>query len=365
MKEIKGQDHMLAYITPNEADKLVKLGGQETMTPEGIPAYPEYDNYGYSNQADFDQGNYSKSNDPTVSGYADRNMSDDDLKALSYAVKPAPKKTFAQKVVDSIKNVSNSTPFGIARKGLGSLFNKFGTFAQNMRGGLTQKQFEDARRERQRQNRISNIMGRDAPFTEMTLENLRNLGFTGPLEGLIGSTNVTRSATPDDVYPDRVEGIVSQAPEEYRFTDAMANLNLDRGSATRNTLANNFNILDFAVPGHSKVMYEGKDSIVSNAPSVKDYHIAANADLSRRISNQLKDIPRVGEVASLGYDVFAPAASYPVSMGYDLKSAYDRMEPGSGIKGFYDAFMDENPFSAAAYRAAGAAAPLAERIKGT
>ena len=39
-KKIKGQEHMLAYITPGEADKLVKLGGQETMTPEGIPAYP-------------------------------------------------------------------------------------------------------------------------------------------------------------------------------------------------------------------------------------------------------------------------------------------------------------------------------------
>jgi len=39
-KKIKGQEHMLAYITPGEADKLVELGGQETMTPEGIPAYP-------------------------------------------------------------------------------------------------------------------------------------------------------------------------------------------------------------------------------------------------------------------------------------------------------------------------------------
>jgi len=46
MRKIKGQDHMLAYITPNEADKLVKLGGQETMTPEGIPAYPPSDYYG-------------------------------------------------------------------------------------------------------------------------------------------------------------------------------------------------------------------------------------------------------------------------------------------------------------------------------
>jgi hypothetical protein len=72
-KKIKGQDHILAYITPKEADKLVALGGKETMTKEGIPAYPEYDNYGYSSQQDFDQGNYGRSNDPTVSSYAGGN----------------------------------------------------------------------------------------------------------------------------------------------------------------------------------------------------------------------------------------------------------------------------------------------------
>ena len=70
-------------------------------------------------------------------------------------------------------------------------------------------------------------MGRDAPFTLQTLENLRNLGFTGPLEGLLGTTNVTRSATSDQNFPDRVEGIVSQAPTTFR--DAMAQLNLERG----------------------------------------------------------------------------------------------------------------------------------------
>jgi hypothetical protein len=61
MKKIKGQNHMLAYITPNEADKLVKLGGQETMTPEGIPAYPEFDNYtdvGGGSRAEFEGGAY-------------------------------------------------------------------------------------------------------------------------------------------------------------------------------------------------------------------------------------------------------------------------------------------------------------------
>ena len=65
-KKIKGQPHLLAYITPNEVEKLKALGGQETMTKEGIPAYPEYDNYGYSSQSDFDAGDVSKSNDPNV-----------------------------------------------------------------------------------------------------------------------------------------------------------------------------------------------------------------------------------------------------------------------------------------------------------
>ena len=67
-KKIKGQPHLLAYITPNEVEKLKALGGQETMTKEGIPAYPEFDNYGFSSQADFDSGDVSKSNDPNVRG---------------------------------------------------------------------------------------------------------------------------------------------------------------------------------------------------------------------------------------------------------------------------------------------------------
>ena len=47
-KNIKGQPHMLAYITPGEAKTLENLGGQKTMTKEGIPAYPPSDNYGGS-----------------------------------------------------------------------------------------------------------------------------------------------------------------------------------------------------------------------------------------------------------------------------------------------------------------------------
>ena len=39
---------MLAYITPGEAKTLENLGGQKTMTKEGIPAYPPWDDPGAS-----------------------------------------------------------------------------------------------------------------------------------------------------------------------------------------------------------------------------------------------------------------------------------------------------------------------------
>ena len=39
--EIRGQDHMLAYITPGEASVLKALGGSGEAGPMGIPSYPE------------------------------------------------------------------------------------------------------------------------------------------------------------------------------------------------------------------------------------------------------------------------------------------------------------------------------------
>ena len=59
-KKIKGQPHLLAYITPGEAKTLKNLGGQKTMTKEGIPAYPPGEKYGGKDSS----GNF---NDPTPS----------------------------------------------------------------------------------------------------------------------------------------------------------------------------------------------------------------------------------------------------------------------------------------------------------
>jgi len=59
-KKIKGQPHFLAYITPSEAKTLENLGGQKTMTKEGVPAYPPGEKYGGTDES----GNF---NDPTPS----------------------------------------------------------------------------------------------------------------------------------------------------------------------------------------------------------------------------------------------------------------------------------------------------------
>jgi len=73
-KNIKGQPHMLAYITPKEAKTLENLGGQKTMTKEGIPAYPPSDNYGgnwggSSNNNDNQGSDHSHSRFEPGSGY--------------------------------------------------------------------------------------------------------------------------------------------------------------------------------------------------------------------------------------------------------------------------------------------------------
>ena len=62
-KIIKGQKHILAYITPSEANTLEDLGGEKTITSSGILAYPppgEYGGAGYT-------GGSSSSNNSGVS----------------------------------------------------------------------------------------------------------------------------------------------------------------------------------------------------------------------------------------------------------------------------------------------------------
>ena len=75
MKNIKGHDHMLAYITPGEAKSLENMGGQKTMTPEGIPAYPpgEQQAANFGGKESSSRGNTTSNNNTRGNGNAREN----------------------------------------------------------------------------------------------------------------------------------------------------------------------------------------------------------------------------------------------------------------------------------------------------
>ena len=156
-KKIKGQPHLLAYITPNEVEKLKALGGQETMTKEGIPAYPEYDNYGYSSQSDFDKGDVSKSNDPNVRNVGtfetykgNKNVGVDLALKAKYA-KDKKDREDAQKALDK----GQTYGYGPNQ----NVFEKMNTYNTNYRTAFVNRQIEkkkQAIRDYINKNRVQN-----------------------------------------------------------------------------------------------------------------------------------------------------------------------------------------------------------------
>jgi hypothetical protein len=131
------------------------------------------------------------------------------------------------------------------------------------------------------------------------------------------------------------------------------------GITMANTLAENIrrNVANQAAVGQmfqaaaSKAFPEGKfQQIKASSPTQKDYNIRSTKDL-------VENLP--GGIAK---DVLAPAAASVLSLPYDAIQASQRMEPGSGIAGFVDAFKAENPISSLKERTTGAAGPLAERL---
>ena len=69
-KDINGQRHILAYITPDEAGLLQDMGGQETMTKEGILAYAPRDQ-SYSRDTGSDYGQFDRAVSRTANNPSD------------------------------------------------------------------------------------------------------------------------------------------------------------------------------------------------------------------------------------------------------------------------------------------------------
>ena len=259
------EGEFLAYINPKEAGILKALGGSGKMTAMGIPSFTEDDEDqaamnapDYSSQDNEEQQSIDRG-DPT----ANMSTRSRDLQGFGPGTNindlyggGGGGNNFLQTVGNLYSRFSPITNIGrglgFLGRGIGNLFDKFADLRGFNPDGSrrTQEEFENARTERQNQNRISNIMGRDAPFTQMTLDNLSKLGYTGPMnQDLIGTTNAMRTmndptfgpVTEGTIY-DAEEpelGILSQTP--YNFRDAMREINLQPGfNARQNLSAANF-----------------------------------------------------------------------------------------------------------------------------
>ena len=121
-------------------------------------------------------------------------------------------------------------------------------------------------------------------------------------------------------------------------------------------------VSDFASPvmdPHVQALQK-PGGIIETSPTNYDYHMKGTADFANRVSNRLKQTGH--PIASGIFDYAAPAGALVTSPIYDAIQAYQRMESGSGISGFWDAYKAELPGTLG--RFVGASAPMYERLQG-
>ena len=202
----------LAYITPQEQGILQNLKpGTPHEGPMGIPNYDSFDAAGgYSNP---DTG-YSASSGGGGGGWQDTSRADQRVNERAEQVRrnyvnkenirssPLHKrynpnwKMGGAKSGFGMGNIWRGimSMFGGVPGRIGSLLSRFDP--RQLRGGLTQQEWEDARSNRIRDKRINTILNRKAPITPMTLQNLKNLGYTGKMPN-VGSTQTSRAIDKD------------------------------------------------------------------------------------------------------------------------------------------------------------------------
>jgi len=220
----------LAYITKAEKDLILKAnihGGLEkgpNMGPSGIMSL---DSFGDADGKGMAGGDVSRAESGDFSGFsgADKDYAKG-LRAGAVAAGARSGPDEDKSVLDQVKALQNkygsrvgtnrfgdffspsnilsglgsliSGPLGLATKAFGFLGDK----VQDLRGynpdgtPRTQAEYEQARFDRIQQDRINNILNRDAPITEMTQRNLEKLGYTGDMP-TVGSTPTSRAIARD------------------------------------------------------------------------------------------------------------------------------------------------------------------------
>jgi len=134
----------------------------------------------------------------------------------------------------------------------------------------------------------------------------------------------------------------------------------DEGKGVLGKADTRFNALDL-VPGLEQHIQDLEG--IKQTTRGPEYFQKSTENMIQNFSDAYGRAPGVGGINQALIETTAPVSSLVTSPFYDAYSAYDRMEPGSGFKGFRDALAEENIGTAMVNRALGATQPLADRIQ--
>jgi len=134
----------------------------------------------------------------------------------------------------------------------------------------------------------------------------------------------------------------------------------DEGKGVLGKADTRFNPIDL-VPGLGQHIQDLEG--IKQTTRGPEYFQKSTENMIQNFSDAYGKAPVVGGINQALIETMAPVGSLAAGLIYDPYSAYDRMEPGSGFKGFRDALAEENMGTSLPNRFVGAAQPLANRIE--
>ena len=285
----------LAYITPEEAGILSALKpGTPHRGPMEIPNYDSFDAAGnYTSGAAMSAAESSGPQNERMRA---------DLRSHGISPQQAAEIRGGAQAAAAMGQRSGGNFFGNIARGVGSIFGGVpGTIAswasrldpRKLRGMnpttgeyYTQDEYETNRANRIANKRIQNILNRDAPITDMTIQNLNKLGYTGEMPGL-GSTRTSRAIDKDYTMEDtlREHPITSNRISEIQNAQGWNNELVDvdkvrqmiNNSYDRNVTSGpvdddvmqRFSFADFGIDPNATNNFNNKTAWVKDTPQDK------------------------------------------------------------------------------------------------
>ena len=172
------EGEFLAYINPKEAGILKALGGSGKMTAMGIPSFTEDEedtgdvaSTSYSGGADYSSQDNEEQQARDAAAFSSGQRTSAFNEMYGGDSGQGGGNNFFQTIGDlynrfsPVANIGRG--IGFLGRGIGNLFDKFADLRGFNPDGSrrTQDEYEKDRQDRINQNRISNILGREAPFT--------------------------------------------------------------------------------------------------------------------------------------------------------------------------------------------------------